>query len=151
MPSYVANAGAKVVDVNTWAGAADAAASTSLLIYDGDCGFCTTSAAWIRRRWRQPCSAVAWQELGEGGLAKLGLTVLDVTNAAWFAEGDALLRGERAVAAALKHASPGWVALGWFIDVRPIRWAAALGYRIVSRYRHLLPGSTDACRISNDL
>jgi predicted DCC family thiol-disulfide oxidoreductase YuxK len=123
----------------------------ALLIYDGDCGFCTTSAAWIGRRWRQPCSAVAWQELGEDGLAKLGLTVADVTNAAWFAEGDVLLRAERAVAAALKHASPGWAALGRLIHARPTRWVAALGYRVVSRYRHLLPGSTDACRISDNL
>ena len=123
--------------------------ATPVLIYDGDCGFCTSSAAWIRARWRRDCVAVSWQELGESRLAALGLTVVDVESAAWFADGNQLLRGERAVAAALKLAGPGWRALGSVMDTVPIRWLAAIGYRLVARYRHMLPGSTDACRLTD--
>ena len=122
-------------------------ASTPVLIYDGDCGFCTSSAAWIRARWREQCTAASWQELGDAGLAALGLNATDVSAAAWFIDGDRTLRGERAVAAALKLSRQPWRGLGLLIDAVPIRWIAALGYRLVARYRYLLPGSTDACRL----
>jgi len=120
---------------------------SATLIYDGDCGFCTSSASWIRARWRRPCAAVAWQELGGQGLADVGLTVDDVTSAAWFVHGRTKLRGARAVAAALKLAGPGWRAVGAIIDIPPLRWLAAIGYAVVARYRYLLPGSTDACHL----
>jgi predicted DCC family thiol-disulfide oxidoreductase YuxK len=118
-----------------------------VLIYDGDCGFCTSVAASISRRWRIPATAAAWQDLGEAGLADLGLTPEAAQQAAWWVDGEGRrYRGQLAVAKALQ-AAKGWRrAMGTVLLIPPVSWAAALGYRLVVRYRHRLPGSTDACR-----
>jgi predicted DCC family thiol-disulfide oxidoreductase YuxK len=117
-----------------------------VLIYDGDCGFCTSVAAGISRRWAVPATAVAWQSLGEDGLAELGLTPEAAQQAAWWVDGDGRrFRGHLAVAKALL-AARGWRRVaGAAIRVPPVSWAAAVGYRLVVRFRHRLPGSTRAC------
>ncbi|HWE68847.1 MAG TPA: DUF393 domain-containing protein [Acidimicrobiales bacterium] len=118
-----------------------------VLIYDGDCGFCTSVAAAISRRWRVPAEVAAWQHLGEDGLAALGLTPEDAQQAAWWVDTEGRrFRGHEAVAKALTAAG-GWRrTVGAVLLVPPVSWAAALGYRLVVRYRYRLPGSTDACR-----
>jgi predicted DCC family thiol-disulfide oxidoreductase YuxK len=119
-----------------------------VLVYDGDCGFCTSVAAGISRHWRVPAAATAWQDLGEDGLADLGLARNDAQQAAWWVDPDGRrFRGYLAVAEALLAAG-GWRRMvGGILLVPPVSWAAALGYRLVVRYRYRLPGSTDACRI----
>ena len=61
-----------------------------LLIFDGDCGFCTTSAGWIERRLPDDVRVAPWQILD---LEQYGLTESDVTSAAYWvdAEGTACL------------------------------------------------------------
>lgn len=120
----------------------------ALLIYDGDCGFCTTVAHDIEQHWNGKAGIRAWQQIGAAGLAELGLTVADVSTKVWWVEPTGTrLGGHRAVAQAL-IAAGGWRALlGRVIAARVMTWPAALGYRLVSRYRHLLPGATEACRI----
>ncbi|HEY1989199.1 MAG TPA: DCC1-like thiol-disulfide oxidoreductase family protein [Acidimicrobiales bacterium] len=117
-----------------------------ILIYDGDCGFCTSVAADISRRWRAPAQALAWQSLGENGLAELGLTPDAAQRAAWWVdEHGRQFGGHLAVAKALL-AARGWRrAAGAAILTPPVSWLAAVGYRLVVRYRHRLPGSTNAC------
>lgn len=119
---------------------------TPVLIYDGDCGFCTSVAAGISHRWRVPAQARAWQSLGEGGLAELGLTPEAAQQAAWWVDDRGRqFRGHLAVAKALL-AARGWRrGAGAAILTPPVSWAAAVGYRLVVRYRHRLPGSTNAC------
>ncbi|MGN6475268.1 MAG: thiol-disulfide oxidoreductase DCC family protein [Mycobacteriales bacterium] len=118
------------------------------LIYDGDCAFCTITARDIEQRWDGKAGIRAWQQVGAGGLAELGLTVEDVSSKVWWVDPDGTrLGGHKAVARALVEAG-GWRALlGRFIGARLMSWPAALGYKLVARYRHLLPGATDACRI----
>lgn len=122
-----------------------------MLIFDGDCGFCTSSAKWAARGWRGDQRAVPWQRLDGDQLADLGLTPEDCRRAAWWVDDRGqLLRGHRAVAKALE-AGGGWrrpagVAIGW----PPLSWIAAGVYRLVSKYRHRLPGGTPACRVDPD-
>lgn len=118
-----------------------------VLIYDGDCGFCTSVAAAISHRWRAPAEVAAWQHLGDGGLADLGLTTEEAQQAAWWVDTEGRrFRGHMAVAKALTAAG-GWRRMvGAVLLVPPVSWAAALGYRLVVRYRYRLPGSIDACR-----
>lgn len=122
--------------------------SQALLIYDGDCGFCTTAAHAIEERWNRRAAIRAWQQMGEAALADLGLTVEDVSSKVWWVEpGGTRLGGHKAVARALIEAG-GWRAvLGRIIAARVMSWPAALGYRLAARYRHLLPGGTEACRV----
>jgi hypothetical protein len=44
----------------------------AILIFDGDCGFCTTCAHWAQRRFRQGERAQAWQLLGDEVLERPG-------------------------------------------------------------------------------
>jgi predicted DCC family thiol-disulfide oxidoreductase YuxK len=121
---------------------------SGLLIFDGDCGFCTSSAGWMSRRWPPGRSAVAWQQLGADGLADLGLTPAQAQQAAWWVDaGRRRFRGHRAIGKSLL-AGNGWLrAIGGAIMVPPLSWCAAAGYAVVVRYRYRLPGGTPACRV----
>jgi predicted DCC family thiol-disulfide oxidoreductase YuxK len=108
-----------------------------LLVYDGACEFCTRCAGWIRSKWptSDAPTATPWQELGTGGLASLGLTVEDVSRAAWWVEDGRRDGGHLAIARSLIAAGGGWGAIGHLLLVPPIRWTAAVGYRIVADRR----------------
>ena len=118
-----------------------------LLIYDGDCGFCTASATWAARDWTGPARAVPWQTLGADGLARLGLEVRQAEEAAWWVDaGGGLAGGHRAVGEALR-AGRGWRHLAGTLVLAPALGVLAAGaYRVLSRHRHRLPGATAACR-----
>jgi len=121
------------------------ATAQPLLVFDGDCAFCTT---WVRRGERMlgvfP-HAEPWQWLD---LDAHGLTRHDVTHFAWYLDGADRFRGHAAVAAVLKRQRGfGWRFLGNLITTPPFSWLAALAYRFVARFRHRLPGGTPACAL----
>lgn len=117
------------------------------LIFDGDCGFCTTSAHWIEQRWPAgSAQAIPWQRLHVDRLAEFGLTIDDVRDRAWWADALGVRGGERAVVAALKAAGGVWGLVGLLLDAPPLNWLAGPGYQIVARNRSKLPGGTPACR-----
>lgn len=113
-------------------------------IYDGDCGFCTQSAQWLERHGS--CAIVPWQALDLGAL---GLTEEQVTSAVQWqdADGRVTASGADAVARALLTCGAPWRWAGRVLTWRVVRPFAAVGYRIVARYRYRLPGATAACRI----
>ncbi|MDP9284486.1 MAG: DUF393 domain-containing protein [Actinomycetota bacterium] len=79
-----------------------------LLVFDGDCSFCSSSARWITAHWNGPQEAVAWQDLSADQLERLGLTVEDMRRAVWWIDpsrGNS--RGHVAIARALRTAH-GW-------------------------------------------
>ena len=124
---------------------------TALLIYDGDCGFCSTSARWTRKGWRNEAEIVAYQQLGEDGLAALGLSVRDAEQAAWWMdESGKLWRGHRAIAKSLQASTGARRAVGLALGSPVLSPLGALAYRLVVRYRHKLPGATDACRVGDE-
>lgn len=117
-----------------------------MLIYDGDCGFCTQTASWIAERLRVPISVVPWQEVRD--LGELGLTRAEVTTAAYWVDAYGRAeRGHRAVGRALTMASGPYVIAGWLLLFPPVSWFGAVGYKLVARYRYKLPGATAACAI----
>jgi predicted DCC family thiol-disulfide oxidoreductase YuxK len=115
-----------------------------MLVYDGDCSFCSRWAQWVAGRWRGPERAVAWQQLAA---LPAGLDAADVREAAWWIGADgSRSRGHLAIAYALR-AAPGWPSLlGRVLLVPPFRWLARFSYPLVARWRHRLPGGTPACR-----
>lgn len=116
------------------------------LVYDGDCGFCTSSAKWIERRLGDDVQVEMWQALD---LAAMGLTSDDVNTAAYFVDPDGTLhRGHAAIGRSLEHSSLPFRPVGWVMQRPPVSWLAAPTYRLVAKYRYRLPGATDACRIS---
>jgi predicted DCC family thiol-disulfide oxidoreductase YuxK len=114
------------------------------VLYDADCGFCTTCARWLGRHGT--CTVTAWQAVD---LDALHLTEHDVTTAAWWldASGAATASGAQAVAAALRTCAAPYRVLGWAITLPVMRVLVGVVYRWVARNRYRLPGATDACRI----
>ena len=119
-----------------------------MLIFDGDCGFCTSCANWVAARWSGDARAVPWQTLADAELAALSLTRDDVRAAVWWVDADRRRsRAHVGIARAL-IAGSGWSAgVGRMLLVPPFRWIAATGYPVVARWRHRLPGGTPACRL----
>jgi predicted DCC family thiol-disulfide oxidoreductase YuxK len=129
-------------------GSGDGGYMPATLIFDGDCGFCTTCAYWAQRRFRHGERAEPWQLLGDGRLERFGLSEQDVKEAAWWVDGGGVReRGYRAVGRALV-AGGGWRrAAGRLVLTPPVSWLAASVYRLVVRWRYRLPGGTPACRV----
>lgn len=116
-----------------------------MLVFDGDCGFCTSSARWIEARLPDDVAVVAWQACD---LDELGLTEAEVTTAAyWVDDAGATHRGHLAIGRSLMAAGGFWSVIGRLIVSAPISWLAAPVYGLVAKYRHRLPGATDACRL----
>ncbi len=119
-----------------------------MLIFDGDCGFCTSSARWVERRLPDDVEVVAWQFVDD--LGALGLTAEQANAKAWWItpEGD-LRGGHLAIGESLRAAGGLWGVAGRIMLVPPFRWLARPVYALVSRNRHRMPGGTPACRIDS--
>ena len=113
------------------------------LVFDGDCGFCTTSANWLAREDR--VETVPWQFLD---LESVGLTVDQVSTSVWWLVDDRPVEhSSRAIGRALLLRGAPWSWAGRVLLVPAVRPLADAAYRVVARYRHRLPGGTPACRM----
>jgi predicted DCC family thiol-disulfide oxidoreductase YuxK len=116
-----------------------------VLLFDGDCAFCTSTATWIRRHIRRLDETVPYQfaELGE-----LGVTELQCEQAVqWIGADGTVLSAHLAVAQVLVNAGSGWAFVGRAMRLPGVRWVSAIAYRWISRNRHRLPGGTPACSL----
>ena len=122
--------------------------ASGLLIFDGDCGFCSSSADWVARSWPAGPRAVAWQHLGPETLEELGLSREQAQEAAWWVDATGKrFKGHRAITKSLL-AARGWKqVVGALITIPPLSWGAAALYPVIVRYRYHLPGGTPDCRI----
>lgn len=115
-----------------------------VLVYDGDCAFCTSSARLLEKIG--PAAEIAaWQEID---LDQLGLTEEAAAAAVQWVEIDGTARcGHEAIAAALAGADGIWALAGQALLLPRISPFAAFAYRLVAANRHRLPGGTPACAI----
>ncbi len=124
--------------------APDLASGRPLLVFDGDCGFCTTSAR-AGQRWLRLPHVEPWQFLD---LDEVGVTEESCTSAVqWVDAGGTVASAEHAVIAALRYAGGVWKVLGVVLAAPGIRTVAGVLYRSVARNRYRLPGGTAACRL----
>lgn len=115
----------------------------ALFVFDGDCAFCTTWTNRLRDSLPVFPEAQPWQWLD---LEPLGLSLDDVTNFAWYLAGDRRFRGHLAFSALLRIQPRWWLRFaGHLLATPPFSWAAAIGYALIARFRHRLPGGTPAC------
>jgi predicted DCC family thiol-disulfide oxidoreductase YuxK len=113
-----------------------------VLVFDGDCAFCTTCARLLERI-NPDAEIVAWQL---ADLDELGITEAQAAAAVRWIEIDGTVRtGHEALAAALGEAGWPWRIIGRAILLPGISRLAAAGYRLIARNRHRLPGGTPAC------
>ncbi|MFI1004136.1 thiol-disulfide oxidoreductase DCC family protein [Streptomyces galbus] len=116
-----------------------------VLVFDGDCGFCTTSVELVQRLVRPRCEVVPWQH---ADLASLGVTAERARyEALWITPTGRVYGGAQAVAKILLSARGAWPALGALLTLPPVRWAAHGVYRLVAANRGRLPGGTPACAV----
>ena len=118
--------------------------AAGLLIYDGDCGFCTQTARRFSDLAGESASIAPWQALD---LTEYGLTEEDVAEAAYFVIDGRSYSGADAFAAGLQSCRGIWRLAGNVFAVPPAMWVARALYPIVAKNRHKLPGATDACRL----
>ncbi len=117
-----------------------------LLLYDGDCAFCTRCARALERI--DPEAEIApWQF---ADLADLGITVAQASEAVQWVQVDGTVRsGQEAIAAVLNSAGRFWKVIGRTILLPGISRMAARVYRLVADNRYRLPGGTPACALTD--
>ena len=114
------------------------------LIFDGDCGFCTTSAGWVRRI-APNVDTVAWQLTD---LEALGVSEAAARDAVQYVDDDGhVSAGAEAIARLLVSRGSVWAVLGRLMLLPVVRVAAAWVYKKVADNRYRLPGGTPACRL----
>ncbi|GAU70197.1 hypothetical protein SSP35_17_00520 [Streptomyces sp. NBRC 110611] len=117
----------------------------AVLVFDGDCGFCTTSVAFAERRVRPRCRSVPWQF---ADLRALGIPQERAEHEVlWVTPAGTVYGGAHAVAKLLLSAGRGWAPLGALLTLPPLRWAAHRVYRLVADNRQRMPGGTAACAL----
>jgi predicted DCC family thiol-disulfide oxidoreductase YuxK len=113
-----------------------------VLVYDGDCAFCTSCARALARIGPD-AEIVAWQLTD---LAELGITEEQAADAVQWVRIDGTVRsGHEAIAAVLGSAGRIWKVIGSALLLPGISWLAARVYRLVADNRYRLPGGTPAC------
>jgi predicted DCC family thiol-disulfide oxidoreductase YuxK len=119
-----------------------------VLVYDGDCGFCTSSVRFIERRIPTSAQIVAFQF---ADLDALGTTWERAAHEVLWVDRDGRVRGGApAVAALLMDAGGVWRALGAIMRVVPVSWVARGVYRLIADNRQRMPGGTPACALPAD-
>lgn len=118
-----------------------------VLVYDGDCGFCTT-CVHLLERIGPDAEIVAWQLTD---LAGLGLTEEQAADAVQLVQIDGRVRsGHEAIAAVLNTAGWIWRIAGRALLLPGISWIAARAYRLIADNRYRLPGGTPACAVTRE-
>lgn len=120
-----------------------------MLVFDGDCGFCTTAVSTATRVLpRTPARIVPSQSLTDVELADLGLSRQDAADAAWLVTSRRAFRGHRAASALLRmQPELGLRILGALLALPPADAIGAVAYRWIAANRHRLPGGTPACEL----
>jgi predicted DCC family thiol-disulfide oxidoreductase YuxK len=114
-----------------------------VLVYDGDCAFCTSCVRFAERHLHPRCTTTPWQS---ADLRALGVTREQAEHELlWVTPHGAVYGGSQAVAKILLASRGAWRAAGALLLLPPGRRLAPPLYRLVARNRHRMPGGTPAC------
>lgn len=113
-----------------------------VLLYDGDCAFCTSSARWLERHAISAASVVPWQF---ADLDALGLNQAQCQEAILWRSGGSGSSGADAFTDYLQTSTWGWRKMGRLLSIPPVRRFAHIVYAWVAAHRERLPGGTPAC------
>jgi predicted DCC family thiol-disulfide oxidoreductase YuxK len=115
------------------------------LIFDGDCGFCTTVAKHFHKRSLVPIDIVPWQR---AKLADFGLTSQMARDQVYLERDGELFGGHECFAELMRiQGDPFHRLVARVLRAPGIRRLSAWGYRLVAKNRHRLPGGTPACEM----
>jgi predicted DCC family thiol-disulfide oxidoreductase YuxK len=116
-----------------------------LLIFDGDCGFCTTATNFILKHTSTPLLAEPYQFIDPSAY---GLTLEQVQAKVYLVLDGKNYSGHEAFANLFKIQKNLLLrSFGYLILIPPFVWLARPGYALVAKYRQKLPGGTPACKM----
>jgi predicted DCC family thiol-disulfide oxidoreductase YuxK len=115
------------------------------LVFDGDCGFCTSVAKHFEKRSLTPLEIAAWQLTD---LASLGLTAEQAAAQVYLVTDQGLFGGAECFAELMRiQEDPFHRLVAWGMRLPGLKRLFAWGYTVVARNRHRLPGGTPACEL----
>ena len=120
----------------------------TVLLFDGDCAFCSTSARLLQRWVRPDClvlpyqhvDLVMWHVTADRAAAEVLLVRRELDTVS-------ISGGARAIAEVLRTGRQPWPAVGAALRAPGIAVAADLGYRWIAANRYRLPGGTPECAL----
>ena len=119
--------------------------SLPLLIYDGDCAFCSSSIRFIQKVLRRPPNMEPFQFIDTKAF---GLTKNECSEEIKFVDADGqVYGGEKAYQMLLKRDGGLLAALGSLLRLPGITQVMGVVYRWVAKNRHSLPGGTPTCSL----
>ena len=116
-----------------------------ILIYDGDCAFCSSTIRVLQRFMKShpPMEPFQFTQV-----ANYGLTKHECATEIKFVDFDGKIHGGEAAFKRLFFETGGvWRFLGGFLAMPLVRQASGLVYRWVAKNRHSLPGGTPTCSL----
>lgn len=120
-------------------------AKTRLLIFDGDCGFCTTTANWIVRHSSVDVAAKPYQW---ADLEPLGLTRDEAEAKVQLVWDGLIYSGHKCFGKLLMiQRNPLIRLVGRIVNSKALNGISSRGYDLVAKNRHKLPGGTPACKL----
>lgn len=112
-----------------------------VIVYDGDCRFCTSVARWAASRARVPVAAIPFEDLPRE-MCLTSLSDAEILRQAHFITPDGVEHhGAAAATAALRLTR--YAILGRLLDVPPISIARDAGYALACRWRGTLSRALD--------
>jgi predicted DCC family thiol-disulfide oxidoreductase YuxK len=105
-----------------------------ILVYDGECDFCTRLARWVERHDRRG-RVEAKPNQYPGLIESLGLTREEVDRASWVVEGGRRFEGAAGISRVLRQLGGVWRVLGYLYLAPPVRWVEDRYYSRVARRR----------------
>lgn len=121
------------------------AEKTPLMIFDGDCAFCSSSARVLAKMTRHRIALEPYQFLD---LNKYGLTE-ELTSKAVYYLNPKTFVANRAIAQFLIDSKTPWAIAGHALNLPVISSIAERVYYWIAKNRHRLPGGTPECSMRN--
>ena len=116
-----------------------------VLIFDGDCGFCTSTANYLAKHSKVPIQVIPWQYVD---FTNLPITKEDCADQVYLLVDGKPNGGHEGFAMTLRVQPSAVVRFIGAAAMSPaLRWFAKPTYRLVAKYRHKLPGGTPACKL----
>lgn len=115
-----------------------------LLIFDGDCKFCSSSARAFVLLTKNRIAIAPYQRTD---LAALGLTLAECEQAVQYVNEKGIESGHLAIAQGLIDSKTIWSIAGYVLKWPVVTSVAFVVYHWVAKNRHRLPGGTPACSV----
>ena len=121
------------------------AEKTPLMIFDGDCAFCSSSARVLAKMTKQriPLEPYQFLNLSEFGLSE------ELTSRAVYYIGERTYVANRAIAKFLIDSKTVWAIAGHALNLPVVSAIAERVYYWIAKNRHRLPGGTPECSMRN--